>query len=486
MIKSVCVAGGGTAGFISALILKKRFPKLKVSVVRSTKLGIIGVGEGSTEHWKQFVDFIGISLWDVVRECDATCKAGIMFQNWGVPDYLHSIQKEFDKQDAQCSIVLANLISKNARPQDFVGKPFWNSTVNRWFLSNPDEFPTMQFHFNTNKLNTFLTNLAEKFSIDVVDDEILEAVCDENGIKELKGNKQTYTADFYIDSTGFKRVLIGNLGAKWTSYSKYLKMKAAIAFPTPDTDDYNMWTIARAMDYGWLFRIPVFGRGGNGYIFDSDYIDADQAKQEVESFLGYEITVGKHLTFDPGALDKVWIKNCCAVGLSANFVEPLEATSIGTSIQQMFLLMLRLPNYDEKIINSYNKDVSSIMINIRDFIVMHYQTPRTDTKFWQDLKTLEIPDSLQEKLERWQTKLPIREDFNQNSTYALFTERHHIFIAMGLGLFDNQKIREEYEMLPIELKIYVDNLIRDVKLHDETVGTISHKNFLKAIRNVKA
>jgi tryptophan halogenase len=88
------------------------------------------------------------------------------------------------------------------------------------------------------------------------------------------------------------------------------------------------------MDYGWMFRIPVWGRHGNGYIYDSDYIDEHQAKLEAEKYLGYEVEVAKKIDFDPGALDKVWINNCVAIGLSASFVEPLEASSIGTSIQQ--------------------------------------------------------------------------------------------------------------------------------------------------------
>ena len=121
---------------------------------------------------------------------------------------------------------------------------------------------------------------------------------------------------------------MSKLGAKWNSYNKYLKMNEAIAFQTEDTDNYNTYTLARAMDYGWMWRIPVYGRWGNGYIFNNEYINAGQAKKEVEKLLGREINVARNIKFDPGSLDRVWIKNCLAVGLSANFVEPLEATSI--------------------------------------------------------------------------------------------------------------------------------------------------------------
>ena len=89
-------------------------------------------------------------------------------------------------------------------------------------------------------------------------------------------------------------------------------MKEAIVFPTEEEDEIPIWTVARAMDSGWMFRIPVWGRKGNGYIYDSDFISADDAKLEVENYLGHEISVAKNIKFDPGALDKPWINNVCA------------------------------------------------------------------------------------------------------------------------------------------------------------------------------
>jgi tryptophan halogenase len=103
------------------------------------------------------------------------------------------------------------------------------------------------------------------------------------------------------------------LGAKWQSYKKFLKMKEAIIFPTEDKENYNVYTTAKAMDNGWMFQIPTYERQGNGYIFDSDYINAEQAKEEVEKLLNTKIEVTKNIKFDPGALDKTWIKNCVAV-----------------------------------------------------------------------------------------------------------------------------------------------------------------------------
>jgi tryptophan halogenase len=479
-VNSILVAGAGTAGIVSALILKKKL-NIQVDIVHSKTIGIIGVGEGSTEHWRDFMDFVGIDQQELIRECDATYKCGIMFENWGDKNYLHSVAPPFNKKFAQYSYVYGRQVANN---DPFVASDISkNNNINPWFLENPKEFPFNQFHFNTNKLNAYLTKLAKEAGINIIEDEITDVNIGKDGsIDYVTGEKQTYTYDFYIDSTGFKRPLMNKLGAKWTSYSKYLKMKSAIVFPTEDEDNYNIWTLSRAMDYGWLFRIPTWGRYGNGYIYDSDYITADQAKAEVEKYFGREITVGKQINFDPGALDRVWVKNCCAVGLSASFVEPLEASSIGTSIQQAFILMHRLANYDQNVIDNYNKAVTEILENIRDFVILHYQTKKTNTEFWKDCAKLEIPDSLKSKLALWKNKLPIQEDFSNLTAYVLFTAANFILVMDGLDLFDRDAIRKEYESNPEYIKQDADVTVKNELMFEKSIATITHKELIRRIR----
>lgn len=481
--QSIAVVGGGTAGFISALILKKKFPFLKVSIIHSSKIGTVGVGEGSTEHWKNFLNFLEVDHAEVFKYCDATLKCGIMFKDWAKNDYLHSVQVEYNQKYGQYSHVYANIISKNLDSKSMSSKLSWSNEINRWFLDHPDQCPTSQFHFNTNKLNSWLTSKATALGICIIDDEIIDVEIKNNGdVGKLYGKENKYEYDFYIDSTGFKKLLISKLGAKWQSFSKYLRMKSAIVFPTPDENNYNNWTLAQAMDYGWMFRIPVWGRYGNGYIYDSNYINQDKAKLEVEKYFGREIEISKQINFDPGALDKVWINNCVAIGLSASFVEPLEASSIGTSIQQSFLLMNNLINYDQTVIDSYNDSCKSILENIRDFIVLHYMVDKNNSQFWRDQKLLEIPDSLAAKLKIWKNRLPISEDFSKDSRYILFSEDHHILVLHGLGLFNTESIRKEYEMHDSQVKIEAETAVNNNLLHQDTVARISHKEYISRYR----
>jgi len=483
-VKSLTVVGGGTAGLISAIILKER-SSLDVSLIYSSNIGIVGVGEGSTEHFAEFMALVGIKPSEIVKECDATFKVGIMFDNWIKEDkYLHSVISLFSEKIGQYSPIYAKQISENS-------KYLYPSNIEKNMLStkhididsNP---PVNQYHFNTFKLNEFLKNFAISKNIKIFDDDIIDVELDENGfIYSVIGEKQKYQSDFYIDATGFKRILMNKLNVKWKSFNKYLKLNSAITFPTKDEDNYNYWTLAKAMNSGWRFKIPVWGRHGNGYIYDNNFITADEAKLEVEQELGYEVEIGKTFTFDPGCLETVWEKNCVAVGLSGCFFEPLEASSIGLTIQQSFLLMHKIQNYDKNVIRDYNKSFNAIVDNIRDFIVLHYLTKRNDTDFWKNISKLEIPESLQYNLEKWKTKIPTSEDFTiYPSTFLMFREPNFIMVMAGLNLFNRKAILQEYNFLSDYLKTHTSNFFIKYLNEEKQFKNINHKEILKIIREI--
>ena len=482
--KSICVVGGGTAGLVSALILKKTYPTLKVDIVESSDIGIIGVGEGSTEHWKEFMDFLNIDPTEMLKETDATFKAGIYFENWTETPYIQTVEGDYHAIWHDYPIVYGKLISEQA--DSLVFDSVWNSEVawDNHILETVKEFPVAQFHFNTNKLNQYLHKIAGNFGIDVYDDIITDVEVDETGITNLIGEKENYNYDFYIDCTGFKRVLMNKLEAKWTSYSEHLKMNSAIVFPTEDEDEYPMWTLARAMDAGWMFRIPTYGRKGNGYIFDKNYITPEQAKQEVEEYLGREINVAKSFTFDPGRLEECWIKNCAAVGLSASFVEPLEATSIGTSIQQSFLLSSRIINYTDRSIELYNQEVKEILEDIKDFVALHYVVDREDTAFWKAQKSVPLPERLEKNMEMWKHRLPIDSDFGSENSYKLFDKLNYLLVLHGIGHFDIESIKQQYQSISPSARDFADRLIHDLESSKDEARFVPHKMFIELVRKI--
>ena len=237
------------------------------------------------------------------------------------------------------------------------------------------------------------------------------------------------------------------------------------------------------MNAGWMFRIPVYERKGNGYIFDSDFITAEEAQKEVEAYLGHGIEVRKNIKFDPGCLDRPWIGNICAIGISANFVEPLEASSIGTSINQSFLLASRIANYNQATSDRYNKEVAAIMENIRDFIALHYITPRRDTPFWQAVAETPIPDTLKNNLDMWKQRMPTSDDLTSHTSKILFNEYNYALVLHGLGLFDTDKIKQQYMEYPDSIKGYANNKLRE-KFEFDKIKAIPHRTMLELLRRL--
>ena len=473
----ITIVGGGTAGLISALILKNRFPQKNIQIIKSDRIDIIGVGEGSTEHFREFMKYCNITPYEIIKECDATIKLGVMFEGWTKIPYFHNIDDRIHSiKFGQYLASFGYLINQNYNQIEATNLSYKNNVIELSQL-NSNNFLINQFHFNTFKLNKFLQKKCKEKNITIINDEIKEVIIKNKNIHKLRGEKFNYISDFFIDCTGFKRLLISKLNSKWLSYNNFLKLNHAIAFQTEDTENYNTYTLAKAMDYGWMWRIPVYGRWGNGYIFDDNLINSEQAKIEVEKLLNKKINVAKDIKFEAGALEKVWINNCVAVGLSANFVEPLEATSIGTSINQIFLLTHVLENYNQSMIDDYNNKINYIMENIRDFIFMHYMVEREDTLFWKKIKKIKPPNSLIKKLVKWNNRLPITDDFKETN-YLLFFEKNWASVLWGLGLLDKDKIKKEYNSFSKDLETYC---VSGYKKYKNSLNnlTVTHKKFLE-------
>lgn len=466
-MKTLIILGSGTAGLISALILRQRFDKLKIKIISSKDIGIIGVGEGTTEHWSEFTSFCGINVVDLIKQSDATFKFGVMFKDWSKKDYLQYVSPQSQQLLlAQYNFMWGKIISENIDPLDIHPNNIIKSEINK------GEHPH-QFHFNTMKLNEYLTHVCKARNIEFEDDIIENVSIKDGKIINLKGNKN-HVADFYIDCSGFKRLLINKLEAKWISFREYLPMNEAIAFPTEDTEKYNAWTLAKAMDAGWLWRIPTWKRWGNGYVYNNNYMNAEKAQKEVEKYLNKKIKIFKHIKFDAGKLDRPWISNCCAIGLSANFAEPLEASNIGTTINQAFLLMHYLSNYTKEDINQYNLKCNDIFDNVRDFVLIHYLVKKDSSKFWKELK-IKIPESLKDKLKMWKNRLPLGEDFDKN--YLLFNQQNFILVLHGIGFFNKEKIKNEYTLSNDMLKDLSKNIWAEKLKKDEFKG-LPHKEYL--------
>jgi tryptophan halogenase len=482
--QKIIVLGGGTAGLIAALVIKQTFPSIALSVIESNNIGIIGVGEGTTPNWPQFMRYCNLNARELITETDATFKVGIDFENWNGDgkSYIHSLVSPFSEtyESIQYPALYASIISSGEDA---------NSMIPSFLLAgrlpaDQRELVDLQYHFNTHKLNDYLHKVCKQRDITFIEAEISDVQVNAAGIQALKDLAGTeYTADLFIDASGFKRVLSSKLGSQWIDYSKYLPMNHAIAFPTEATDEpIPIFTKSVALSSGWAWRIPTYGRYGNGYVFNDNYITVEQAKAEIEAHYGHEIEIGRDIKFAAGKIDKFWIKNCVSVGLASSFVEPLEASSIGFSIEQSMALVAMLSSWEANqttTCNTYNKIMDDSVDNIVSMVQMHYITKRKDSPFWQDLN-LTLTDFNQTTIEMFKKSLPNDSMFGYGK-HRMFSSQNWINVMHGQEMFDQTSIANELAKFPA-LAEFANETITEQRAFHSVKQTISHRDTINRIR----
>ena len=486
-LKKITILGSGTAGYIAALMLKSKFSYLNIEIISSSQIGIIGVGEGSTEHWKSFMQLTEITTEDLIKECDATFKLGIKFINWSESDYLHHVSSPICTQELGKYLYnQATSIIKNkdkmffSDPFLFMGKICYEKNKN---LSLNDF--CHQFHFDTFKLNVFLKNKCLFNNIVCHEDTIKDGTLNDQGnVSYLIGEKQNYFSDFFIDASGFNKVIIKKMhGYTWQDYQKYFPLNRVLAFQdTPEqiSKYLNFYTKSTALKYGWSWQIPTQTRTGNGYVFNKDYISDEKALNEIEVLYNKKITEVRYIDLNPGKCKKSWIKNVLAIGLSSNFVEPLEATSISTTIKQMWNFFDYLPSLD---IDSFNIVSDELFENIVDFLQLHYKTNKKNSNFWKNIKeNIVWRDGVNHRLKIAEKRLLNRDDFNNNKQ-GLFTSCNWNCVLDGLNLYNLDNLKKEYKNTIPDWLIPQAELIYKNKIDYLNKPFLSEKFIIDSIKN---
>lgn len=393
------VVGGGTAGWLTALYVKKHVPYSDVTVIASSEIGILGAGEGTNWDFLEFLKDIDIPVKEIIKHARGTFKNGIKFTNWnGDGDYYyHPFLDHLGKNPAECSSFDSTpfYLNKIVQGKTVSSLQLTNLISERnqvkYKLNKKDTVGISALHFDAHLLADYLQSVGLTRNINLIDDEVVDIITNSKGdITEfnLKSGKIIET-DFVFDCSGFKRLIIGNFyKSNWTSYQDSLPVNRAMPFFIDNpTNNISPYTEAIAMKYGWLWKIPVQGRYGCGYVFDSRLVSDEKIKQELTEFLGYEPSLPRIFDFEPGTYDRTWINNCVAIGLSSGFVEPLEATSIQVSTFALRSLSIKIQGFltnRKRAIEEFNYEIRTINEHVLNFLHFHYLSKRSDTVFWKD------------------------------------------------------------------------------------------------------
>ena len=390
--KKIIVVGGGSAGFLSAITLKARMPVLDVTVVHSSDIPIIGVGEGSTLTMPPYLHgYLGIDPARFHREVMPTYKLGIKFL-WGPRErFFYTFSAQLDKFLRGMPRANGFYAYENFEFADIAGALGAND---KGFLrqqegGGPVVDTDLAYHLENVPFVQFLEKYAAEIGVKIVDDKIVEVEQDEDGITGLKLESGAEAkGDLYLDCSGFDSLLLGKtLGEPLESYSSSLFCnKAVIGGWEREDEPLLPYTTAETMESGWCWQIEHDNLINRGYVYSSDFISDDKAEEEFRSRnpkLKDTWTIG----FESGARRRTWVKNVVALGNSAGFVEPLEATALAVICEHAAKLVHCLADsyleIDPVSRDFYNHYTNKTWQDIRRFLAMHYKfNSRVESKFW--------------------------------------------------------------------------------------------------------
>lgn len=456
MRKRVLIVGGGTAGWLTAGYLAKRLGAdlpggVAITLIESTDIGILGVGEGTFPTIRKTLATIGISETDLVRHCGASFKQGAKFAHWrftpgdaGPDHYTHPFQVAeaangvellpywllgyggTDNWDAVCSP------QKKAADAHRAPK----------LPSHPDYVAPLNyaFHFDAVALAALLRDKAVAAGVTHLDGRVDDVTVGEDGaIAGVATDAHgTLTADLYIDCTGFRAELIGKaLGMPYRSCRDVLFCDSALAVQVPYRDEREpivSYTVATAQEAGWMWDIGLDRRRGVGHVYSSAHTDDARAAELLRAYTGTELEPRK-IRFEAGYREVNWHRNCVAIGLSSGFFEPLEATGIVFSEVAAGMVANLFPwggDYETSA-RQFNANMLRRYERARDFIKLHYcLSERRDSDFWCDnVAASSIPDSLHDMLERWRFRPPTEIDMDAN--VDIFTDASWQYVLYGMG-----------------------------------------------------
>ena len=458
-INNVVILGGGTAGWLSAALLSKIMgDTIAITLVESSKIGTVGVGEASIPPMVDFNRALGIDEREFMRKTQATIKLGIEFAGWGQTDscYMHAFG-QIGKNFPFCDFYHLWLQAQQAGAQDSL----WDFSLNYQVAkankyAHLDKVPnttlpglSYAYHFDAGLYAEFLKSQSKARQVKHVDGEVEEVeVCPQTGevtaLRLTDGN--TIAGDFFIDCSGLAALLIQQtLHVGYHDWSHWLAADSAYAVPTTLTDNnIAPYTRSIAHSCGWQWHIPLQNRAGNGIVFSSQFTSNDEALSTLEDNLkGEKLAEPKLIKFKTGMRRQQWHKNVFAVGLSSGFLEPLESTSIHLIQTAIIRLIKHFPKHgiDAQLVAASNADFSREMEQIRDFIILHYKaTIRDDSAFWRWCQQMEIPKRLSHKIALFQQSGRLFRDPDDLFTEAAWQQ---VLVGQGIKATDNHPLAQQ-------------------------------------------
>lgn len=453
-IKRIAIIGGGTAGWLAANHLGVELPGAlgyEITLVESPDIPIIGVGEGTVPQIRATLSRFGISEAEFIDACDVTFKQGIKFVNWldskkhGKNNYYyHPFDSTYNKGENWAPIWLNS--QSNLSYAQFVGvqEQVCNEFLSPKLISSHPYQGGLNYayHLDAKKFAQMLANNAQsKFGVKHKSAKIVSVKKDDEGnIQSLFTEQgESLAFDFYVDCSGFHSILIEKeLGVPLVDMSAHVITNAALAIQIPHQNaNIPPYTLATAHEAGWIWDIALLERRGVGFVYSEAHMNETEALQKFAQYIGSPVDKfsPRKVPMRIGYREKLWEKNCVALGLAQGFVEPLEATSILVTDFAAEYLARGFPKEQQQMevfSQRYNELFTYVWKRVIDFVQLHYYlSDRRDSKFWIDnTEKAFLSSELKSRLEIWKTQVPEKLDFF--SKFEVFDVDNYLYILYGM------------------------------------------------------
>jgi tryptophan 7-halogenase len=387
LVTSVGILGGGTAGYLTALALRRKVPGLAVTLIESPDVPIIGVGEATTPLMPQFLHVdLGLDIHRFFREVQPTFKLGIRFL-WGLPGtgdfhypfgpvrFLEPVVHGGDLKDVSLQSMLMAAGALPIYKED-------GALVSRFGTE-------AAYHLDNERFVAYLQRRAAEAGIERIAATVAEVERSEDG-EEVRALRTTdgrrLTFDLFVDCTGFRSLLLEQtLGSPWLSFDGSLWTDRAVVGPVPHGGVVRPYTTAETMSSGWCWSTPQGDCDHRGYVFASSFQTPEEAEAEMRRVCP-GMGAARLIRFRAGRHAHFWKGNVVALGNAYGFVEPLESTALHMLIRQIGLLVRSFPlrKGERGLPEELSLKVGAWWDYLSWFLALHYKfNRRVDSRFWR-------------------------------------------------------------------------------------------------------
>ncbi len=455
-IRKIVIVGGGSAGWITAGTLAAELVGRQVSItlVESPDVRTIGVGEGTWPTMRTTLQRIGLSERQFMLACDAGLKQGTCFKGWTDGSAGDVYYHPFSAPGGYSDHTLAKAWTAGHEPCSFAEYVGIQSTLCDNGLG-PKQAQTPEFagvanyayHLDAGKFATLLQeHCTESLGVNHIRAHV-ESVCgapdeDITGLRLRDG--ELIDGDLFIDCTGSAAMLFDqHYQVDFVDCRSTLFNDTALALQVPYASEQPLacQTNSTAQSAGWIWDIGLTSRRGVGYVYSSAHENDDRATEALRDYL---VSTGapdpdlepRKLSFRPGHREKFWHKNCVAIGMSAGFIEPLEASALVLVELSARAVAENLPATEAEmplVRDRFNKLFSYRWQRIIEFLKLHYVlSKRTDSDYWRDNRASgTIPETLQENLKLWKHRTPT--EFDLPHAAEIFSAASFQYVLYGMG-----------------------------------------------------